>query len=65
MVRLFSTRLLTARFSLMCGWKRDTVWLTQAQMAVLFGRERSVITKHIHCGTICYVATPSIAGTLI
>ncbi|HSL41510.1 MAG TPA: virulence protein RhuM/Fic/DOC family protein [Desulforhopalus sp.] len=25
----------------------DTVWLTQAQMAVLFGRERSVITRHI------------------
>ncbi len=26
----------------------DTVWLTQAQMAELFGRERSVITKHIN-----------------
>jgi len=26
---------------------RETVWLTQAQMAELFGRERSVITKHI------------------
>lgn len=25
----------------------DTVWLTQDQMAKLFGRERSVITKHI------------------
>jgi prophage maintenance system killer protein len=25
----------------------ETVWLTQAQMAELFGRERSVITKHI------------------
>ncbi len=25
----------------------DTVWLTQAQMAALFGRERSVVTKHI------------------
>jgi len=24
---------------------RDTVWLTQAQMADLFGRERSVVTK--------------------
>ena len=24
-----------------------TIWLTQAQMAQLFGRERSVITKHI------------------
>jgi len=27
--------------------KDKTVWLTQAQMAELFGRERSVITKHI------------------
>ena len=26
---------------------RDTVWLTQEHMAKLFGRERSVITKHI------------------
>ena len=25
----------------------ETVWLTQEQMALLFGRERSVITKHI------------------
>ena len=25
----------------------DTVWLTQQQMAELFGRERSVIAKHI------------------
>ncbi len=25
----------------------DTVWLTQQQMAELFGRERSVVTKHI------------------
>ena len=25
----------------------ETLWLTQAQMAKLFGRERSVITKHI------------------
>jgi prophage maintenance system killer protein len=28
--------------------ERDTVWLTQAQMAELFGRERSVITKHVN-----------------
>ncbi len=27
--------------------ERETVWLTQAQMAVLFDKERSVITKHI------------------
>ena len=26
---------------------RETVWLTQDQMADLFGRERSVITKHV------------------
>ena len=26
---------------------RDTVWLTQAQMADLLGRERSVVTKHL------------------
>jgi len=25
----------------------DTVWLTQEQMGILFGKERSVITKHI------------------
>ncbi len=27
--------------------EQDTVWLTQAQMAELFGRERSVVTKHL------------------
>lgn len=27
--------------------ERDTVWLRQDQMAELFDRERSVITKHI------------------
>lgn len=27
--------------------ERETVWLTQDQMAELFGRERSVITKHL------------------
>jgi hypothetical protein len=26
----------------------DTVWLTQSQMATLFQRERTVISKHIH-----------------
>ena len=25
----------------------ETLWLTQAQIAQLFGRDRSVITKHI------------------
>ncbi len=28
--------------------KDETVWLTQAQMQKLFGRERSVLTKHIN-----------------
>ncbi len=27
--------------------ERDSVWLTQQQMAELFGRERSVVTKHV------------------
>ena len=27
--------------------ERETVWLTQEQMAELFGRERSVVTKHV------------------
>lgn len=27
--------------------ERETVWLTKQQMAELFGRERSVISKHI------------------
>lgn len=27
--------------------ERDTVWLNQEQMGELFGRERSVITKHL------------------
>ena len=28
--------------------ENESVWLTQAQMAELFQRERSVITKHIN-----------------
>ena len=28
--------------------ERDSAWLTQAQMAELFGRERSVLTKHVN-----------------
>jgi hypothetical protein len=28
--------------------QRGTVWLTQAQMAKLFGRERSVVSKHVN-----------------
>ncbi|MFM2197966.1 MAG: hypothetical protein RLZZ505_1398 [Verrucomicrobiota bacterium] len=30
-----------------CRFENETVWLSQAQMADLFQRERSVITKHI------------------
>jgi hypothetical protein len=30
------------------AFEQDTVWLSQAQMTELFGRERSVITKHIN-----------------
>lgn len=28
--------------------ENDTVWLTQEQMSILFGRDRTVITKHIN-----------------
>lgn len=35
------------RTSLEVHLQNDTVWLTQAQMVELFGKERSVITKHI------------------
>ena len=27
--------------------ERDTVWLTQAQMVELFGRDQSVISRHL------------------
>ena len=27
--------------------EKDTVWLTQSQMAELFGRDRTVIARHI------------------
>ena len=30
-----------------CRLEGETVWLTQAQIASLFGRDRSVIGKHI------------------
>jgi len=35
------------RTRIQCRFENETVWLTQAQMADLFQRERSVITKHI------------------
>ena len=28
--------------------ENETVWLTQAQMAALFQKDRTVITRHIH-----------------
>ena len=31
----------------MSGFEEDTVWLSQEQMAVLFGKARSTITEHI------------------
>jgi hypothetical protein len=44
-IQLFTTE--DGDISLEVSLDRDTVWLTQNQMADLFGRERSVITKHI------------------
>ena len=35
------------KMSLQVQLQNDTVWLTQAQMAELFGKERSVISKHV------------------
>ena len=34
--------------SLSVRLEQDAVWLTQAQISELFGRERPVITKHIN-----------------
>ena len=36
-----------AHFRMAVKTDGETVWLTQGQMCQLFGRERSVITKHI------------------
>ena len=34
--------------------ENETVWLTQSQMALLFGRDRTVISKHINnCSNEC------------
>ena len=30
------------------AFKNETIWLTQAQMTLLFARDRTVITKHIN-----------------
>ena len=42
-----STNLKTGRMKIDARFEDETVWLSQAQMCELFGRERSVITKHI------------------
>lgn len=44
-IQLFTTA--DGEISLDVSLDRETVWLTQAQIAELFERERSVITKHI------------------
>ena len=31
-----------------CRFDAETIWLTQAQMAQLFQRDRSVITRHVN-----------------
>ncbi|MFT5112688.1 MAG: prophage maintenance system killer protein [Parasphingorhabdus sp.] len=45
LIQLYTTD--DGQISLEVSLDRDTVWLSQFQMAELFGRERSVITKHI------------------
>jgi len=44
-IEIFSTQNNEVRLDV--SLENDTVWLSQAQMVELFGRERSVITKHI------------------
>ena len=36
-----------AKITVEVHFKRETVWLTQAQIAVLFGTKRPAITKHL------------------
>lgn len=45
-IEIFSTD--DNKVSLQVSLEGDTVWLSQGQMVELFGRERSVITKHIN-----------------
>ncbi|MFA6700022.1 MAG: virulence protein RhuM/Fic/DOC family protein [Thiomicrospira sp.] len=45
-IEIFSTD--DQKVSLQVSLEGETVWLSQAQMVELFGRERSVITKHIN-----------------
>ena len=48
--------------------ENETVWLTQAQMAELFGTKRQAITKHLKnifdCGELLRVATSSVLELL-
>ncbi len=44
-IEIYTTADGQARLSV--ALERESVWLTQAQLCELFGRERSVITKHI------------------
>jgi prophage maintenance system killer protein/prophage antirepressor-like protein len=45
-IQIYTTQ--DGRVQLHVALDKDTVWLTQAQICELFGRERSVITKHIN-----------------
>ena len=45
-IQLFTSA--DGQVSLEVSLERETVWLSQAQLCELFGRERSVITKHIN-----------------
>ena len=47
MVRLVSGSAFVTRLFEVVRLNEETVWLTQEQMALLFGRERYVISKHI------------------
>ena len=48
--------------------ENETVWLTQAQMAELFGTKRQAITKHLKnifdCGELLRAATSSVLELL-
>jgi prophage maintenance system killer protein len=45
-IQLFTS--VDGKISLEVSLENETVWLSQAQLCELFGRERSVITKHIN-----------------
>ena len=41
------TRRRAVKFNWIFAWRQDTVWLTQAQMAELFGKNVRTVSKHI------------------